>query len=179
MHELARLAETAGAEVVGSLVQRRDRPDAATFLGRGKVQEVSALCAETGADLLICDRELSPAQARNLEEMAGVRVIDRSHLILDIFACRARTREGKLQVELAQLNYLLPRLTGKGIELSRLGGGIGTRGPGETKLEVDRRRIRKRIANLRSELEEVWASRVEARLKGQEISDQCRSHSSE
>ena len=155
MHELARLAETAGAEVVGSLVQRRDRPDAATFLGRGKVQEVSALCAETGADLLICDRELSPAQARNLEEMAGVRVIDRSHLILDIFACRARTREGKLQVELAQLNYLLPRLTGKGIELSRLGGGIGTRGPGETKLEVDRRRIRKRIADLRSELEEV------------------------
>ncbi len=153
--ELARLADTAGALVVGRLVQKKVRPDAATFLGRGKALEAARLREETGADLVICDRDLSPAQARNLEGIVGARVIDRSGLILDIFACRAKTREGKLQVELAQLNYLLPRLTGRGTELSRLGGGIGTRGPGETKLEVDRRRIRKRIADLRGELEEV------------------------
>lgn len=155
MNELSRLADTAGAKVVGRLVQKKSRPDSATFLGKGKAGELAPLCEECGADLVICDREMSPAQARNLEDIAGVRVIDRSRLILDIFACRAKTKEGKLQVELAQLNYLLPRLTGKGVELSRLGGGIGTRGPGETKLEVDRRRIRKRIAELREELEEV------------------------
>ena len=155
MNELSRLADTAGAEVVGRLVQKKSRPDSATFLGKGKAGELAPLCEECGADLVICDRELSPAQARNLEDITGVRVIDRSRLILDIFACRAKTKEGKLQVELAQLNYLLPRLTGRGVELSRLGGGIGTRGPGETKLEVDRRRIRKRIAELREELEEV------------------------
>ncbi|MCL6610167.1 MAG: GTPase HflX [Peptococcaceae bacterium] len=155
MNELARLADTAGAEVVGRLVQKMARPDAATFLGRGKALEAAGMCRDSGARLVICDRELSPAQARNLEEITGVRVIDRSRLILDIFACRAKTREGKLQVELAQLSYLLPRLSGRGAELSRLGGGIGTRGPGETKLEVDRRRIRKRIADLKKELEEV------------------------
>ncbi len=155
MDELARLADTAGAEVAGRLVQRKSGPDGALYLGRGKAGELAGLCGELGVDLIICDRELSPAQARNLEDMAGVRVIDRSHLILDIFAGRAKTREGKLQVELAQLNYLLPRLAGRGTALSRLGGGIGTRGPGETKLETDRRRIRKRISDLKKDLEEV------------------------
>ncbi|MFZ5631246.1 MAG: GTPase HflX [Bacillota bacterium] len=169
MNELARLADTAGAGVVGRLVQKKSRPDVSTFLGRGKALEAARLCEETGADLVICDRELSPAQARNLEEITGVRVIDRSHLILDIFACRAKTREGKLQVELAQLNYLLPRLTGKGAGLSRLGGGIGTRGPGETKLEVDRRRIRKRIADLKLEIEEVRRHREILRQGRREV----------
>lgn len=155
MEELVRLADTAGADVLGQVLQKRNKPHAATFLGRGKAEEVAALCRETGAGLVIFDRELSPAQARNLGELTGVRVIDRTQLILDIFACRARTREGKLQVELAQHNYLLPRLIGRGVELSRLGGGIGTRGPGETKLEVDRRRIRKRIAELNLEIKEI------------------------
>ena len=155
LEELAQLADTAGAEVLTQMVQKRSRPDAATLLGKGKVEELAGLCRESGADLVIINRELSQAQARNLEEHAGVRVIDRTQLILDIFARRARTSEGKLQVELAQLNYLLPRLTGRGIAMSRLGGGIGTRGPGETKLEVDRRRIRKRIADLDREIAEV------------------------
>ena len=155
LEELAQLADTAGAEVLTQVVQKRSRPDAATLLGKGKVEELAGLCRESGADLVIINRELSQAQARNLEEHAGVRVIDRTQLILDIFARRARTSEGKLQVELAQLNYLLPRLTGRGIAMSRLGGGIGTRGPGETKLEVDRRRIRKRIADLGREIAEV------------------------
>lgn len=155
LEELARLADTAGAEVLGRLTQKRSRPDAATLLGRGKAEEVAELCRSTGADLVIIDRELSPGQGRNLEAIIGGRVIDRTQLILDIFARRARTSEGKLQVELAQLNYLLPRLIGKGVELSRLGGGIGTRGPGETKLEVDRRRIRQRIRDLKKELENV------------------------
>lgn len=155
MEELDRLADTAGAVVVRSLVQKRDRPDAATFLGRGKAAELTEICREEAVDLVVVDREITPAQARNLEDIAGVRVIDRTQLILDIFARRARTKEGKLQVELAQLEYMLPRLTGRGVELSRLGGGIGTRGPGETKLEVDRRRINRRIFNLKRELEEV------------------------
>jgi GTP-binding protein HflX len=153
--ELGRLAATAGAEVAGTVVQRRPRPDPAHFVGRGKAEELAALCRATGAKLLILDQDLSPAQARNLENATGVRVLDRTQIILDIFASRARTREGKLQVELAQLNYLLPRLTGRGAELSRLGGGIGTRGPGETKLETDRRRIRQRIADLQREIAEV------------------------
>lgn len=155
LKELAMLAETAGAQVAGISLQKRSRPDAATFIGRGKVEEIKARIQELQADLVICDRELSPAQSRNLEESLDVKVIDRTQLILDIFARRARTREGKLQVELAQLNYILPRLTGIGIQLSRLGGGIGTRGPGETKLEVDRRRIRKRISDLRHDIDEV------------------------
>ncbi|MDD2443953.1 MAG: GTPase HflX [Desulfotomaculaceae bacterium] len=155
LEELARLADTAGADVLGKVIQKRNKPDAATWLGRGKSEELAEICRETGAGLVIFDRELSPAQARNLEDITGVRVIDRTQLILDIFARRARTREGKLQVELAQLNYLLPRLTGRGTELSRLGGGIGTRGPGETRLEVDRRRIRKRITDLNTEIREV------------------------
>ncbi len=155
LEELARLADTAGADVSGQVVQKRNKPDAATWLGRGKSEELAETCRELGANLVIFDRELSPAQARNLEDITGVRVIDRTQLILDIFARRARTREGKLQVELAQLNYLLPRLTGRGAELSRLGGGIGTRGPGETRLEVDRRRIRKRITDLNAEIKEI------------------------
>lgn len=160
LNELAGLAETAGAEVADSDVQRRQRPDSATYLGRGKVAELAERAGQVEADLLIVDRELQPAQQRNLEEAMGIRVVDRTQLILDIFARRARTREGKLQVELAQLQYLLPRLTGLGTQLSRLGGGIGTRGPGETKLEMDRRRIRKRIADLKSEIEEVRRHRA-------------------
>ncbi|MEW6457864.1 MAG: GTPase HflX [Bacillota bacterium] len=155
LNELNRLARTAGAEVAGTVLQKRPRPDPAHFVGRGKAEELAALCSAAGAGLLIFDQDLSPAQARNLENVTGVRVLDRTQIILDIFARRARTREGKLQVELAQLNYVLPRLTGRGTELSRLGGGIGTRGPGETKLETDRRRIRQRIADLRREIAEV------------------------
>lgn len=155
LEELARLVDTAGAEVLSQLTQKRSRPDAATFLGSGKAEEVAELCRSLEADLVIFDRELSPRQGRNLETITGVRVIDRTQLILDIFARRARTSEGKVQVELAQLNYLLPRLIGKRVELSRLGGGIGTRGPGETKLEVDRRRIRQRITDLKEELENI------------------------
>ncbi len=152
LEELAQLAETAGAVVVDRLWQKRDRPDAALFVGRGKVQEIAAARQEKGANLIIFDDELSPAQQRNLEQQLGTKVLDRTALILDIFAQRARTHEGKLQVELAQLKYNLPRLGGQGLVLSRLGGGIGTRGPGETKLEVDRRRIRDRIADIEREI---------------------------
>ncbi|KJS72748.1 MAG: GTPase HflX [Desulfotomaculum sp. BICA1-6] len=158
--ELAGLAETAGAEVVDSDVQRRQRPNFATYFGKGKVEELAERARQLEADLLIVDRELQPAQRRNLEENMELPVVDRTQLILDIFARRARTREGKMQVELAQLQYLLPRLTGLGTQLSRLGGGIGTRGPGETKLEVDRRRIRKRITDLKNEIEEVRRHRA-------------------
>jgi GTPase len=152
LQELARLADTAGAEVLDTIVQHRARPDPATLIGRGKVDEVRA-CAQTrGAGIAIFDHELTPAQQRNLEQGLGIKVLDRTALVLDIFAQRARTREGRLQVELAQMTYLLPRLAGRGVLLSRLGGGIGTRGPGETKLEVDRRRIRTRITDLRREI---------------------------
>lgn len=167
--ELARLADTAGADVLGQMFQRRNKPDTVTFLGRGKTEELAELCRDNDAGLAIFDRELSAVQARNLEEITGVRIIDRTQLILDIFAGRARTREGKLQVELAQLNYLLPRLTGRGAAMSRLGGGIGTRGPGETKLEVDRRRIRKRIADLNAEIREVKKHRDLLRRSRREI----------
>ncbi|NTW05196.1 MAG: GTPase HflX [Peptococcaceae bacterium] len=159
MKELARLAQTAGGTIVGQLMQKKEKPSPATFLGKGKAQEAAQLCLETEADVLICDRELSSTQTRNLEEITKTRVIDRSRLILDIFALGAKTREGKLQVELAQINYLLPRLTGQGLLMSRLGGGIGTRGPGETKLEMDRRRIRKRIVDLKKTLEEIKCHR--------------------
>ena len=131
VEELALLADSAGARVVGAILQERKRRDPATVIGRGKVIEVAALAAAREADVVIFDDELSPAQQRNLEEELGVKTLDRTQLILDIFAKRARTREGRLQVELAQLDYMLPRLTGKGVLLSRLGGGIGTRGPGE------------------------------------------------
>lgn len=159
LEELARLAETAGAEVCGRLTQARGRPDPATAIGRGKVAEVLRLCEERDADLAIFDVDLTPAQQRNLERELGLKVLDRTALVLDIFARRAQTREGRLQVELAQSTYLLPRLAGRGVWLSRLGGGIGTRGPGETKLEVDRRRIRQHITDLRRELAEVGRHR--------------------
>ena len=159
MAELARLAETAGSVVLDALVQRRRHPDAATYIGSGKVAELAEVVRSTGADTVICDGELSPAQLRNLEERLKVKVVDRTALILDIFASHARSKEGKAQVELAQLNYLVPRLRGWGAALSRqrggrvaAGAGIGSRGPGETKLEIDRRRIHKRIAQLRAEL---------------------------
>jgi len=155
LDELQRLAESAGVEVAGRVLQRRDRPDPSTYMGRGKAAELEALREQAGANLILFDDELSPAQARNLEAILQARVLDRTQLILDIFAQRAHTTEGKLQVELAQLQYLLPRLAGKGTALSRLGGGIGTRGPGETKLETDRRRIRRRIRDLKERLEQV------------------------
>jgi GTP-binding protein HflX len=159
LDELAGLARAAGAEVVLRATQERPAPDAATLVGRGKAEAVARGCDEAGANLIIVDHELTPGQARNLEKVCGRRVIDRTELILDIFARRARTREGQLQVELAQLQYRLPRLAGSSEALSRLGGGIGTRGPGETKLETDRRRIRTRIATLKSEIAEVGRRR--------------------
>lgn len=153
--ELEELAHTAGAEVLGKLIQKRERPEAATFVGAGKLAEIIAFCSAQEVDLLIFDSELTPSQQRNLERLTGVRVIDRTMLILDIFAARARTGEGKLQVELALLKYSLPRLAGQGQALSRLGGGIGTRGPGESKLESDRRHINRRIRNLEEQLREL------------------------
>lgn len=153
--ELTRLVESARAVVVGTVAQRRASPDPATYIGLGKVEEVLELCAEQRADVVIFDAELRPAQERNLERHLKVKVVDRTGLVLDIFARRAQTKEGRLQVELAQVTYLLPRLAGRGVWLSRLGGGIGTRGPGETKLEVDRRRIRKRITDLNREIDEI------------------------
>ena len=157
--ELEELTRTAGAEPALTLTQKRPAPETATCIGSGMVEQVAELCAQQEIDLLIFDRELTPTQIRNLEKACGVRVIDRTTLILDIFAQRARSKEGKLQVELAQLRYLLPRLSGQGTALSRLGGGIGTRGPGETKLETDRRHIRRRIGSLREQLRDVEAAR--------------------
>lgn len=153
--ELARLAESAGAVVLTTVAQRRSSADPATYIGLGKVEEVKDLCAEQQADVVIFDAELTPAQQRNLERHLTLKVVDRTAVVLDIFARRAQTREGRLQVDLAQMTYLLPRLTGRGVWLSRLGGGIGTRGPGETKLEVDRRRIRKRITDLNRDINEI------------------------
>jgi len=159
MEELVSLAETAGVEVVGTAMQHRDTPDSKWFVGKGKAQEIKALAASLEATTAIFDQELSGAQVRNLEEALDLKIIDRTQLILDIFAGRAKTREGILQVELAQLSYLLPRLSGHGKNLSRLGGGIGTRGPGETKLETDRRHIRNRINELKHQLETVTKHR--------------------
>lgn len=155
LDELKQLADTAGANVVGRVWQKRDRPDAALYIGRGKLDEIRMLCQQTDADLVVFDDELSPAQQRNIEALLGIKVLDRTALILDIFAQRARTHEGKLQVALAQMQYNLPRIMGQGLVLSRLGGGIGTRGPGETKLETDRRYIRDRINDIKKELEQV------------------------
>lgn len=160
MAELGELAKTSGAEVVGEVIQKRPTPEASTYLGKGMLEEVRLFCEENDVDLIISDGELSPVQVRNIENYTGVRVIDRTTLILDIFAGRARSSEGKLQVELAQLKYSLPRLSGKGVSLSRLGGGIGTRGPGETKLETDKRHIRSRIQSLRNELDKVEKRRT-------------------
>ncbi|MGQ9634759.1 MAG: GTPase HflX [Bryobacteraceae bacterium] len=167
--ELAALAATAGAEIVGEVVQSRPAPNAATLIGAGKVRELAELVHACGAELVLFDHDLTPTQQRNLERELGCRVIDRTQLILDIFAQRARTREGQLQVELAQLQYLLPRLTGRGVEMSRLGGGIGTRGPGETQLETDRRRILRRIRKIREELQHVRQHRAVQRRKRQSV----------
>ena len=160
LEELRQLAETAGAVVVGKLTQKKDRPDPALFLGKGKIQEISLLIQETNANLIIMDDELSPAQQRNLEQFLGIKVLDRTALILDIFTQRARSSEGKLQVELAQLRYTLPRIGGQGLILSRLGGGIGTRGPGETKLEVDRRRIYTKIHDIEKQIAQLKKHRT-------------------
>ena len=163
LDELAGLAEAAGASVVLRLLQERPKPDPSTFLGAGKIETLAASSAELDVDVVIFDNELTPAQLRHIEEEVGRKIIDRTQLILDIFARRARTREGKLQVELAQLKYLLPRLAGSGHALSRLGGGIGTRGPGETKLETDRRRIRTRIHAVSDDIEHVRKRRAQLR----------------
>jgi GTPase len=163
LDELAGLAQAAGAQVVLRVLQERPKPDPSTFLGSGKVATLAASCAETDVDVVIFDNELTPAQLRQIEEEVGRKIIDRTQLILDIFARRARTREGKLQVELAQLKYLLPRLVGASAALSRLGGGIGTRGPGETKLETDRRRIRSRIHAVSEDIEQVRRRRGQLR----------------
>ena len=159
LDELASLAETAGAMVITRVLQNRQKPDSATYLGSGKAEELALVCQAMEIDLAILDDELTGAQQRNLENALGVRVIDRTALILDIFAQRAQSAEGKLQVELAQMKYRLPRLQGMGTALSRLGGGIGTRGPGETRLEVDRRRIRRRIDDLEDQLSEIRKQR--------------------
>lgn len=155
LEELFELVKSAGAEPELSVMQKLDRPESATYLGSGKLKEIAQICDEREIDIIVADSELSPTQIKNIENETDVRVIDRTTLILDIFAQRARSKEGKLQVELAQLKYMLPRLTGKGIEMSRLGGGIGTRGPGETKLETDKRHIRRRTETLKDELAEV------------------------
>ncbi len=155
MAELYELVRSAGAEPFGSMMQKRPSPETATCVGSGMIQQIAEFCQQQEIDLLVFDRELTPTQIRNIEKITDVHTIDRTMLILDIFASRAITKEGKLQVELAQLKYMLPRLTGKGVELSRLGGGIGTRGPGETKLETDRRHIQRRIQALREQLSQV------------------------
>ena len=168
--ELAGLAEAAGAAVVLTMIQERPTPDPATFIGSGKLDELAAECARVAADLVIFDNELTPAQLRHIEERLDRKVVDRTQLILDIFARRARTREGKWQVELAQLKYLLPRLAGSGTALSRLGGGIGTRGPGETKLETDRRRIRQRIHAISEEIDSIRRRRRHSSARRQKTS---------
>jgi GTP-binding protein HflX len=159
LKELAALAETAGSQVMEALIQRRDKPDSATFIGSGKVKEVREAVVATGADTVVCDGELSPAQLRTLEQKVKVKVIDRTALILDIFAQHAKSREGKAQVELAQMSYMLPRLRGWGDSLSRQAGGIGGRGPGETKIETDRRRINDKMSKLRREIKDMKISR--------------------
>jgi len=163
--ELRTLAESAGARVVGEILQRRDRPDPATLIGAGKLEEIAGAAASVDADVLLFDHDLSPSQQRNIERIIKRRVIDRTQLILDIFARHARTREGQLQVELAQLHYMLPRLAGRGVEMSQLGGGIGTRGPGETQLETDRRKIARRVRHVEQQLENVRRIRAQQRQR--------------
>ena len=167
LRELRELTETAGAEVVGTVIQKRPNPDTASCVGEGKLEEICQFCEANEVDLLIFDLELSPIQLRNIEKITDLRVIDRTMLILDIFALRARSKEGCLQVELAQLKYMLPRLTGRGVALSRQGGGIGTRGPGESKLESDRRHIHRRIDALRAQLDNVQQHREQLRKRRQ------------
>ncbi len=165
MDELEELARTAGAVVAAKIIQKRDKPDSATYVGSGRLEEIKYFTEANDVDLLIFDGELTPSQQRNIEDETDVRVIDRTTLILDIFAARARSNEGKIQVELAQLKYSLPRLGGKGAEMSRLGGGIGTRGPGESKLESDRRHIRRRIQSLQEELVQIAKRRENLRAR--------------
>ena len=163
LKELASLAHTAGATVAGKITQNRESPDQRYYIGPGKLNELKNMVEKESANLIIFNNELKPSETRNLQDHLRIKVIDRTGLILDIFAQHANSREGKLQVEVAQLNYTLTHLSGKGIELSRLGGGIGTRGPGETKLETDRRRIRKNISQLRKELRNIgfpWKWRI-------------------
>jgi GTPase len=167
--EFRELVTSAGAEIAGEFVQRRDRPDPATLIGTGKLQEIAGAVASVDADLLLIDHELTPSQQRNIEKEVNARVIDRTQLILDIFARHARSREGQLQVELAQLNYMLPRLAGRGIEMSQLGGGIGTRGPGETQLETDRRKIYRRVRHIKQQLEDVKRIRRQQRQRRESV----------
>lgn len=167
--EFEELARSAGAEVVATLAQRRARPDPATLIGQGKVEEIEGVAASTGADIVLFDHDLTPSQLRNLEAKLPCRVIDRTQLILDIFARHARTREGQLQVELAQLEYQLPRLAGRGSSMSQLGGGIGTRGPGETQLETDRRKINLRIDHVKEQLESVRRIRRQQRQRREAV----------
>ena len=176
MAELRELATSAGADVVGEFIQSREKPDPATLIGRGKLQEIAGAAASAQADLVIFDHDLSPSQQRNVEDELDVRVVDRTQLILDIFARHARTREGQLQVELAQLEYLLPRLTGRGIEMSQIAataagarGPIGTRGPGETQLETDRRKIFRRIRHIQQQVENVRRTRAQQRQRREAV----------
>ncbi|HEX4592852.1 MAG TPA: GTPase HflX, partial [Bryobacteraceae bacterium] len=169
LEELKVLAESAGAVVEETIIQSRVAPDAATLIGKGKLEQLRNLVAAQELDVVLFDSDLTPTQQRNLERALDCKILDRTQLILDIFARRARTREGQLQVELAQLNYMLPRLTGRGVEMSRLGGGIGTRGPGETQLETDRRRIHSRIKKLSDQLEGVRSGRGVQRHQRQSV----------
>jgi GTP-binding protein HflX len=169
LDELRSLAVSAGAEIAGEFLQRRERPDPATLIGRGKLEEIAAASASVSADLLLFDHDLTASQQRNIEKVVNTRVIDRTQLILDIFARHARTREGQLQVELAQLEYLLPRLTGRGVEMSQLAGGIGTRGPGETQLETDRRKIYRRIRHVKEQIENVRRIRAQQRQRRESV----------
>ena len=169
LDELRSLAGSAGAEVVGEFLQHRDKPDPATLIGKGKLEEIAGAAASASADLLLFDHDLTASQQRNIEKVVNIRVIDRTQLILDIFAKHARTREGQMQVELAQLNYMLPRLGGRGIEMSQLGGGIGTRGPGETQLETDRRKIYRRIRHVKEQIENVRRVRTQQRQRRESL----------
>ncbi len=169
LDELRSLATSAGAQIAGEFLQHRDKPDPATLIGKGKLEEIAAAAASVSADLLLFDHDLTASQQRNIERVVNTRVIDRTQLILDIFAKHARTREGQLQVELAQLEYMLPRLGGRGIEMSQLGGGIGTRGPGETQLETDRRKIYRRIRHVKEQIESVRRIRTQQRQRRESV----------
>lgn len=169
LDELRSLATSAGAEIAGEFLQLRDKPDPATLVGKGKLEEIAGAAASVCADLVLFDHDLTASQQRNIESIVNTRVIDRTQLILDIFARHARTREGQLQVELAQLDYLLPRLAGRGIEMSQLGGGIGTRGPGETQLETDRRKIYRRIRHVKEQIENVRRIRAQQRQRRESV----------
>ena len=169
LDELRSLASSAGAQIAGEFTQRRDRPDPATLIGKGKLEEIAGAAASVSADVILFDHDLSPSQQRNIERVVHTRVIDRTQLILDIFARHARTREGQLQVELAQLEYMLPRLAGRGVEMSQLGGGIGTRGPGETRLETDRRKIYRRVRHVKEQIENVRRIRAQQRQRRESV----------